>query len=175
MMKLKQSYKSIFIKAIFSAFFFMVLVFLNLSANAQEHPPRPMQVSTFQNLSFGAILQGTTGGNIIIDPQGSRSVTGDIIPVNMGFSYFPAIFEVEANPGSLITIVNGPDVTLNGSNGGTITLHVGSSLPTSPFVNTKSPPFRTQIRVGGTLIISNSLANPAGNYFGTFSITFAQQ
>jgi hypothetical protein len=123
----------------------------------------------------GAIIQGSIGGQVIIDPQGSRSVTGDIIPVNMGYQYFPAIFEVEAIPGSLITIVNGPDVILNGNNGGTLTLHIGTSIPVSPFINTKNPPFRTQVRIGGTLYVGSSFANPSGNYIGYFSVTFAQQ
>lgn len=153
----------------------IILILLGLSSYAQEDPPRPLQVSTFQNLSFGAIIQGTTGGKIIIDPQGSRSVTGDIIPVNMGYSYFPAIFDIRAIPGALITIVNGPDVLLNGNNGGTILLHIGTSIPSSPFVNTRNPASPIPVRIGGTLTIGNSMANPAGNYLGYFSITFAQQ
>jgi len=174
-MKLNQLYQTIQNKTILSFLGSLVLVFICFSANAQEDPPRPLQVTTFQNLSFGAIIQGTSGGKIIIDPQGSRSVTGDIIPVNMGYSYYPAIFEIEAIPGLLITIVNGPDVLLNGNNGGTILLHIGTSIPTSPFVNTKSPPYRVQVRLGGTLTVGNSIANPSGNYIGYFSVTFAQQ
>lgn len=168
-------YKTIHTKALRYIFSSLVLILLGFSAHGQEDPPRPLQVATFQNLSFGAVIQGTIGGKIIIDPQGSRSISGDIIPVNMGYSYFPAIFEVEAIPGSLITIVNGPDVLLNGNNGGTLLLHIGTSIPTSPFVNTKSPPFRIQVRVGGTLTVGNSIANPSGNYIGFFAVTFAQQ
>jgi len=153
----------------------MVLMLLSFSVQAQEDPPRPLQVSTFQNLSFGAIIQGTTGGTIIIDPQGSRSVTGDIIPVNMGYSYYPAIFEIRALPGSLINIVNGPDVLLNGNNGGTLLLQIGNSIPNSPFINTRNPASPIQVRIGGTLTVGNSIANPAGNYIGFFSVTFAQQ
>lgn len=172
-MNLKLTYKPTNTSTTISFIVSLFLVFICFSANAQEHPPRPMQVSTVQNLSFGAFIQGNIGGKVIIDPQGSRTVTGDLIPANMGYSYYPAIFQIDAIPGTLINIVFGPDVTLNGSNGGTLTLHVDTSLPSSPFINTKNT--STQVRIGGTLTVSNSIANPAGNYIGNFSITFVQQ
>ncbi len=172
-MNLKPTYKPTNTSTTISFIVSLFLVFICFSANAQEHPPRPMQVSTVQNLSFGAFIQGNIGGKVIIDPQGSRTVTGDLIPANMGYSYYPAIFQIDAIPGTLINIVFGPDVTLNGSNGGTLTLHVDTSLPSSPFINTKNT--STQVRIGGTLTVSNSIANPAGNYIGNFSITFVQQ
>jgi hypothetical protein len=150
----------------------MIICFAGM---AQEDPPRPMAVTTFQNLSFGAIIQGYSGGSVIIYPSGSRSVTGDIIQTNLGYPYYPAIFEVGANLGTLVTILNGPDVILNGSNGGTMTLHLGESDPPSPFINTLNPPGLTQVRIGGTLIVGNALANPAGAYSGTFSVTFIQE
>lgn len=159
------------VQYILSSLFMIILCF---SAAAQEQPPRPLQVTTFQNLSFGAVIQGTTGGKIIIDPQGSRSVTGDIIPVNMGYTYYPAIFEIRAIPGALISIV-GSDVVLTGNHGGTLLLHVGTSIPSSPFVNTMNPSSPIQVRIGGTLTVGNSIANPSGNYIGSFSVTFVQQ
>lgn len=153
----------------------IMLMVSGMKAFAQEDPPRPLEVSTFQNLSFGAVIQGNVGGQITIDPQGSRIVSGDIIPVNMGYSYFPAIFEVEGVPGEVITIINGPDVSLTGNHGGTLTLHIGNSWPASPFINSHTPPFRTQVRIGGTLYVGNALANPSGDYIGYFNVTFAQQ
>lgn len=173
-MKLRSNYKMHDSNALRFLFSSVVLLFFCFSVSAQEQPPRPLQVSTFQNLSFGAIIQGTVGGKVFIDPQGSRSVTGDIIPVNMGYTYYPAIFEIKAIPGSLITIVNGPDVIMTGP-GGTLKMHIGASIPTSPFVNTRDLLSPIQVRIGGTLTVSNSMANPAGNYIGTFSVTFAQQ
>lgn len=175
MMNLNIIYKTNYSKTAISLICSLILVFLSFSAYSQEHPPRPLQVSVFQNLSFGAVIQGALGGQVIIDPQGSRSISGDIIPVNMGYTYFPAIFDVEAIPGSLITIANGSDITLNGNNGGTLTMHIGTSIPTSPFVATKNPPFRNQVRIGGTLYVGNSIANPSGNYIGFFEVTFVQQ
>jgi len=153
------------------------LLFSPLSAHAQEPPPRPISiyVNPAQGLIFGAFFQGPTGGTVIIYPDGSRAVTGSVGQANLGFPYSPAIFEVDANPGTLITIMNGSDATLTGSNGGTLSMHIGTSSPASPFTATAISPARTQIRIGGTLTVGVPAANPPGSYSGTFSVTFIQQ
>lgn len=147
------------------------------SAAAQPPPPRPIAVyvNPAQGLIFGAFFQGIAGGTVIIYPDGSRSVTGDIVQANLGIPYSPAIFEIEAQPGTLISILNGPDVTLNGSNGGALILHLGTSSTGSPFVTTVASPGRTQVRIGGTLTVGSPLANPPGAYSGSFAVTFIQE
>ncbi|HSO78017.1 MAG TPA: DUF4402 domain-containing protein, partial [Bacteroidales bacterium] len=92
------------------------------------------------------------------------------------YVYSAALFDIQANSGTVISIVNGPDVTLTGSNGGTLLLHIDASLPASPFSTTVPWPTVTQVRIGGTLTVSgNPLANPAGNYTGSYSVTFIQE
>lgn len=158
--------------------FFNVLLLFGFLANAQGpgNPPRPVEiyVNPAQGLNFGAFYQGGSGGTVIIYPNGSRATTGSVIQTSQGFSFSPAIFEVDAEPGTLVTILNGPDVMLTGSNGGTIQLTVGESDPPSPFVTTATSPSRTLIRIGGILTLGNPLASPPGNYNGTFSVTFIQ-
>lgn len=143
----------------------------------QEPPPRPLAiyVNPAQGLLFGAFFQGVSGGSVIIYPDGSRSVTGSTIQANLGYLFSPAIFEVDANPGTLISILNGPDVLLSGSNGGSLLLHIGTASTGSPFITTAIPPARTQVRIGGTLTVGSPLANPSGTYSGLFSITFIQE
>lgn len=159
------------------AFAVVCCIVWQIRTEAQPPPPKPVAVyvSPSQGLNFGAFFQGVTGGSVIIYPDGSRSVTGDITQANLGIPFSAAIFEIEANPGTLISILNGPDVTLSGSNGGSMTLHIGSSDIGSPFITRAMSPSRTQIKIGGTLTVGNSLANPSGNYSGTFSITFMQE
>ena len=125
-----------------------------------------------QHINFGAFSHGNTGGTLIIASDGTRSATGDVIPLNLGVSYYNAIFEIEAPPGAIISILNGPDATLTGSNGGSMTLHIGDSYPASPFTNTLAPPSRTQVSVGGTLTVGASGTAPPGTYTGTIYITF---
>ena len=64
----------------------LIILVLSIPVRAQEHPPKPIKVTTFQNLSFGAFFQGVAGGTVIIYANGSRSVTGDIIQASLGFS-----------------------------------------------------------------------------------------
>lgn len=156
-----------------------LLLLVHTAASAQQPPAPPKPVAVYvnpaQGLSFGAFYQGNAGGSVIVYPDGSRSVTGDVLQATLGFTFSPALFEVDANPGTLISILNGPDVMLTGSNGGSMTLHIGSASPGSPFVTTAVPPARTVVSIGGTLTVGSPLANPAGSYSGTFSVTFIQE
>jgi hypothetical protein len=151
-----------------------VLLLADLSLYAQEMPPRPISITTslVQNLSFGTFCPFSSGGTVIISSSGSRSASGNIILLASSFS--TALFYVEANPGTLVSILNGPDVTLNGSNGGSMILHIGNSNPVSPFVIMAAPPIQT-VQIGGTLTAGSLLANPPGSYSGFLSVTFIQE
>jgi hypothetical protein len=144
---------------------------------AQELPPKPMQIYAVpgQGLLFGAFVHGTTGGTVIMNANGIRSSTGDIILLGLGANFSPAVYEVEANSGTVVNIMNGPDVSLSGSNGGTIMLHINNADVGSPFIVTTQSPVRMQVRVGGTLTIGNSLINPPGAYSGSYQIIFIQE
>lgn len=137
--------------------------------------PGGMSVYTVQNLSFGAFTQGTSGGMVVISNTGVRSVTGTVIPLNLGVSYFQSIFDIDAPEGSIISIMNGPSTLLTGSNGGTMTMELGPSSPASPFGTIVPQPIRTQVSIGGTLTVGNSTTSPPGTYTGTFYITFNQE
>lgn len=160
--------------------YYIIIFFLLISQSnvfGQEPPPKPISVYAIagQGLQFGAIIQGLSGGTVTVDENGIRMVTGDIFPGAFGYNYSPAYFEVEANLGTLISIINGPDISLTGSNGGSMTMHIGNSSPGSPFIITTTPPLRTQVRIGGTLTVGTPLSNPSGDYSGTFSIIFTQE
>ena len=129
------------------------------------------EVNTIQNLSFGAFSHGSEGGTLTISNTGMRSATGTVVPVNLGYSYVQATFEIVAPNGTIISILNGPDAILSGSNGGTMSLRLGSSDPLSPF-SVSSPTGKTEINIGGTLTLGPAATNPSGSYNGTFFITF---
>ncbi|MBL0339771.1 MAG: DUF4402 domain-containing protein [Bacteroidetes bacterium] len=156
--------------------FFFTLIFIT-PGFAQEAPPRPIviYVNPSLGLNFGTFTMGNSGGSVIIYPNGTRSSTGDIIQLSSGTPFSPAIFEVEANIGTVVSILNGPNVLLNGSNGGTLLLQIGASSTGSPFVTNVAPPGRTQVRIGGTIIVGSALTNPGGSYSGTFMVTFIQE
>jgi hypothetical protein len=162
--------RPLFLKYIFPAVAGVVFLFAGcFPAAAQVKPPRPISLYAAQGLSFGAFSVGTGNGSVTISSTGSRSSMGSITLYGLGFPYVPAIFEVDANQGTLLYIINGPDATLTGSNGGTLTLVIGASTPASPFITSAVPPSRNQIYIGGTLQVGGS--SPAGSYTGTFSVT----
>lgn len=141
-----------------------------------EPPPRPLTVTVnlSSNLSFGAFYQGNAGGSVYIYPDGSRSATGDIVLLGMGYSVSTALFDVTAYPGTLVSILPGTSV-LTGTNGGSLTLKTGEPVTFNPVIINTMPPASTQVRVGGELIIGTPLANPPGDYSGTFDVTFVQE
>jgi len=155
----------------------IIILFFTFSPelSAQEPPPRPIEVTVNQNLAFGAFAQGAVGGTISINPASGRSFSGDIILLNLGYTFSAAIYKLVANAGTVVSLLNGPDVSLPGSNGGSMTLHIGASDPVWPFVITTVPPAFTLMNVGGTLTVGNPGSNPPGNYSGTFDITFIQE
>ena len=155
----------------------LVQLVVGLPASAQEPPPRPISVHVDpgQGLIFGAFFLGPSGGTVTINPDGSRTVMGSIVGANLGYPFSPAIFEVEANQGTLIQVMRGPDAVLTGSNGGTMTMRIGQLSTGDQFITTAQPPTRNLVRVGGVLTVGSPPSNPVGAYSGTFQLTFIQE
>ncbi len=149
------------------------LIFLYLQVDAQEKPPRPMSVITYQNLNFGSIIQGNSGGTVIIYPDGTRSSTGNLILPPLGSQGNEAIFEIKAPPGTLITVLLSNTVLSNGAH--SMSVLIGPTNPISPFITTHQQAGTSFIHVGATLTVGNPLENPAGNYSGSFTVTFIQE
>ncbi len=148
-------------------------------ANAQGDPtdsipgdPGGISVMNVQGLHFGAFSHGPSGGSVSISAAGVRTAMGSVTELDFGIAYFQAIFDVAAPEGATVSIVNGADATLTGSNGGSMIMSLDSSSPGSPFIVMIPSPGTTAVNVGGTLTVGNSTANPPGVYSGTFYITF---
>ena len=159
---------------------FIILLVLVYSVSpelkAQEPPPRPIRINaTAQGLSFGAFYHGASGGTVVITPAGARSSTGDVVLLSLGIPFSAALFQVHAHRGTVISILNGPDTILSGTPSGTMTLHIGSSNPSSPFVSNVNFNIAIPLYIGGTLTVGNSAANPPGSYTGTFDITIVRE
>jgi len=155
----------------------IMILFFSVRVKAQQPPPRPISVSWNPSLGlrFGAFFATTSGGTVVVSPSGIRTATGSVVLANFGYIYGAASFNIVAVPGTQVTLLNGPDATLTGSGGGTVSLHIGSSSPPSPFVTTVNPPSYNTVNIGGTLTVGSSVASPPGAYSGTFYITFFQE
>ncbi len=150
-----------------------MLVFFALSKSivAQELPPRPIEVTITleQGIKFGSFYHGSAGGTVTVDENGVRSASGDVYLLDYEAS--PAVFTITAIPGTTISLLAPPESVLSGA-GGTMTMNLGQTDPPLPFVATSE---QTQVRIGGTLTVGNSLANPAGEYSGSFLVIFNQE
>lgn len=163
------------------ALIILILCIVSVTSYAQTpidslpNDPGKLVVYTMQNLKFGAFSQGALGGTVTISPSGTRTSTGDVILLNMGITYYQALFDLEVPYGTVVSLMNGPNVTLVGSNGGSMSMAIGDSSPSSPFFTSVQPPGRTQLSLGGTLTVGNPVSNPPGTYSGTLFITFNQE
>lgn len=163
-----------FVRRLFALSYFLIT--FNCAAqnipNNLQNKSDAIIVTTLQDIQFGYFTQGPTGGAISVSADGTRSVTGSVIPLNFGNNYFQAIFEIEAPLGSIISMASGQNAILNGSNGGSMSLQIDNSIPASPFYTTVTPPAKTQVNVGATLVVGNSLGSPPGNYTGSVYVLF---
>lgn len=149
----------------------LVIFFACLSPLAYSQ----ITINNIQNFNFGTFYQGSTGGSIDITTSGSRSANGDIILMNNMSSGAQAIFEIEAPKGAVISLLGTPDATLTGSNGGIVTLQLGTADLNNPFIVTTVSPALTRIQISGKLLVGNSKTSPPGLYQGTFAITLNQE
>ncbi len=133
---------------------------------AQEDPPRPPSITLITNLSFGAFYSAT-GGSVTIDQYGSRSSV-NVTLFSFG-SVSAAHFNIYANAGTVINILNIPDFQLTWS-GYSMTVHAGATNPSLPFVNTNPYSVPTELTIGATLSVGSPASNPPGTYTGTFDV-----
>jgi hypothetical protein len=165
-------------KTINYVIFGLIFTLFVVSAKAQENPPIPVkvEVNTAQFLNFGAFITGINGGTVIVNWNGTRTPTGDVVLLSMGQPVSPALFDVTANPGTIIQIQPQSSISLTGSNGGSISLNIDSFSMGQTFITTANPPFDSNpVFVGGTLTVGNSSQSPPGKYDGFFTLTFIQQ
>ncbi len=146
------------------------------SAQSPFPPPNRLQVYSAQELSFGSFYTGSSGGSVTISPQGVRDVSGTVIGLS-SFSFSPAVFDVRLIQGRIVHISFPVSASLNRVGGGesmTIT-NFTSDKQNDSFVTTASHPFVNAVRVGATLMVGAENQNPAGDYVGSFSVTFIQE
>ena len=161
----------------FKSFVFAVVFLFVVNAGAQEHPPIPItvEVNTSQFLNFGSFTTGPGVGTVTVDYNSIRTHTGDVFLLNMGESPSAALFDVTANPGTIIQISAPNNIPLRGTTGGEIYLDINTFSAGNPFITSANPPATNPVFVGGTLNIPANAANPSGRYTGTFTLTFIHQ
>lgn len=173
MMKMRRTF---FIKQQY-ILFCLTIFFSSYSIFAQENPPIPVtvEVNTSQFLNFGSFTTGPGMGTVTVDHNSTRTHTGDVFLLNVGESPSAALFDVTANPGTIIQITAPTNILLKGTNGGEIYMDINSFSAGQTFITIANPPGTNPIYVGGTLRIGSETSAPPGKYHGTFTLTFNHQ
>lgn len=135
------------------------------NATATARIVRPLTLTSTQNLDLGTIvLSGTAPYTATVGIDKTGTFTCD---PNVTCSGTPtvAIYNVSGTKSQPVTIAAG-NVTLNGSNGGTLTL-VPSFNSTVTLTNSGAP--GTDFNVGGSITFADTVTD--GVYTGTFAVT----
>lgn len=155
----------------------LLLLFTVFAVNAQENPPIPIQVEvrTAQFLNFGSFVAGPAGGNVSVDYTGARAANGDIFLLNVGAGKSPALFDVYANPGTIVHLAIPPEITLTSDTGGRIYLSINSFSTGQTFVTSAPAGIPNEVFIGGSLRVPNDAEALPGKYNGNFTINFIHQ
>jgi len=155
----------------------LLFYFISVSLYAQESPPIPIEVKvrTARYLNFGTFTVGISGGNVVVSPDGLRTPTGDVVLLNLGPTVASALYEITANPGTLVTISHPNSFILTGTSGDQILLDNLTYSENKTFITTAPSTSINEVKIGGTLNLGTINSNRAGAYSGTITITFIQQ
>ena len=138
-------------------------------ASARARVIRPLQLTSTQNLDLGTIVlsgAGTYSATVAIDRDGVFDCDGgSSTNVTCSGTVQEAIYNVRGTNNQVLTIASAP-VTLNGSNGGSLTLtpdHDATVTLTSSGVP------GDDFGVGGSITVTDATVD--GVYTGTFAVT----
>jgi hypothetical protein len=140
------------------------------SATANATIITPIAIAHVADLNFGNIVAGTGIGTVIVDTEGDRTKTGDVI--------LPT-----ATPGTVnaakFTVTGLQDATYAITLPGSIDISASEEGPTMEVNNFTSNPDGAGTLTGGTQTLSVGATlkvgagQAAGNYTGTFNVTVA--
>ncbi len=137
---------------------------------------QPLEVERIQHMDFGTFATGSSGGTVVISPEGNRSVTGTVVGLDASnISSAKFLFTVSGN--RIVSLIFPEQTQLTRSAGGSMTItNFTSDMPGNQFQT--YPPLKTYyVNVGATLNVQNSTVNPGGRYTGEiyFTATFIKE
>ena len=139
------------------------------SANATATIITPIAIAHVEHLNFGNIVAGTGIGTVIVDTEGDRTKTGDVIlPTATPGTFNAAEFTVTglANATYAITLPGSIDISTTGGETMTVTDFTSDPDGTGTLTNGTQT-----LYVGAKLTVL--AAQASGEYTGTFNVTVA--
>jgi hypothetical protein len=137
-------------------------------ATAKARILRPLQLTSTQNLDLGTIVlsgSGSYSATVSIDKDGVFDCDGNSGNVTCSGTAQEAVYNVSGTNNEDVTIAAG-NVTLTGSNGGTLTLTPDFAASVT-LTNSGAPGL--DFGVGGSITVADTTTD--GVYTGTFAVT----
>ena len=164
---------------LFTAMFLSVLMAGNawsqasVTAQAFAEVIEALTAQESQQLNFGRFSPETSGGQVVVTPDGNRMSNGSVVLAS-GY-YAPGLFTITGAPSANFTIQlpAGPAVLVHASTSKTMVVENWTSNPPATTETSTQADGSKQISIGATLIVGNIQNNPVGVYTGTFQLTFA--
>lgn len=123
-------------------------------------------------LNFGRFSPGPFGGEIILTPQGSVSVTGSVVKGSGLHNAASFYLTGDIHTAFSISMPDTPIILTNTTNARTMRVSSWVTVPSpGPGAGTLEEGFLT-VYVGATLEVGTLFDNPVGIYTGTYEITF---
>jgi hypothetical protein len=141
------------------------------SASANATIITPIAIAHVEHLNFGNIVAGTGIGTVIVDTEGDRTKTGDVIlPTATPGTFNAAEFTVTglANATYAITLPESINIS---ETGGTTTMTVDNFTSNPSGTGTLAANGEQTLSVGARLNVD--AGQVAGDYTGEFSVTVA--
>ena len=140
------------------------------TANATATIITPIAIAHVADLNFGNIVAGTGTGTVIVDTDGVRTSTGDVIlPTATPGTVNAAEFTVTGLAAATYDITLPGSIDISTTGGATMTVTNFTSTPS--VTGTLAANGEQTLSVGATLTVGAN--QPAGTYEGSFFVTVA--
>lgn len=145
----------------------------SVTAHATAEVVEALTAMEIATLNFGRFSPETSGGEIKLSVDGTRTATGT---VNLaGGAYNAAIFYLTGQSNATVTIIlpSASAMLTNSANGKTMEVTKWEAFPPAGLGAGVLSQGLLSLNVGATLKVGSLLNNPVGIYAGTYAVTFS--
>ena len=145
---------------------------VTMSATATAEVIEALSTKETSQLNFGRFSPKAQGGKIILTPEGTISVQGNV--VLEGGTQNAASFSITGQYDATfsISLPLGPETLINFKNDKTIQVSDWKSSPAQGIGAGILTSGELTVRIGASLTVGDMNANPVGIYSGSYAVTF---